>query len=190
MLAKHWPDVPIHTDIRELTGDAVGPVDVICGGFPCQPFSSAAHGNNVAEDLWPWMAGVVEDVRPRWVVAENVTKKAIGNAEHELQQLGYGTWTGSIGAEDCGADHKRARWWLCAYTDHESQFYRAIHAEVAKLPAICRGVWNGSNYARALRVPNGLSNRLDRLRALGNAVVPQVVERIGQAILVAHRRQT
>ncbi|MEO1223338.1 MAG: DNA cytosine methyltransferase [Pseudomonadota bacterium] len=74
VLAKHWPDVPIHDDVRTLDREAVGPVDVIVGGFPCQPFSAAGKRRGTSDDrhLWPEMLRLIAELRPTWVVGENV----------------------------------------------------------------------------------------------------------------------
>src|SRR4029450_2592075 len=74
VLAKHWPDVTRYADIRELDGRTVDPVDVLCGGFPCQPHSLAGKRGGSADerDLWREFARVIREVGPRWVLAENV----------------------------------------------------------------------------------------------------------------------
>lgn len=74
VLQKNFPGVPIHGDIRKLKGSDIGPVDIICGGFPCQPFSVAGKQRGTEDDrhLWPEMLRIVSDVRPTWVVGENV----------------------------------------------------------------------------------------------------------------------
>lgn len=78
VLAKHWPEVPRHDDVRTAVAwwlDRARPaVDVVAGGFPCQPFSNAGHKRGIADERWgwPWMADVVRAVRPRFVVMENV----------------------------------------------------------------------------------------------------------------------
>jgi DNA (cytosine-5)-methyltransferase 1 len=189
VLASHWPGVPIYDDITALTAwqlstDGIA-VDVVCGGFPCQPFSTASRGQCVAEDLWPEMFRIVHAIRPEWVIAENVDKEAIANAAAGLHVIGYGTYFRRISADDAGADHQRNRWWLIAHSDPESKFRGCIDAEVAKLPEVCRGLWGPENYAAAIRVPDGLPTRMDRSRieALGNAVLPQIPEIIGRAIL-------
>jgi DNA (cytosine-5)-methyltransferase 1 len=191
VLAKHWPEVPCYEDVRELTAeklraDGIVP-DVICGGSPCQPFSTASRGRRVATDLWPAMLAVIRDVRPALVILENVAELAIRRACAELD--GYRARPFRIGAHDCGADHQRNRWWACAYANDKSELHRPVNAEVAGLPALCKVVWSAANYARAIRVPDGLPHRVDRLRSLGNAVVPQIPELIGNAILASLQKE-
>jgi len=112
VLAKHWPDVPIYEDVCNTP---VVKCDVVTGGFPCQAFSTAAHGNNNARDFWPEMLSTVKANAPKFVIAENVSKKAIKKASKDLKGIGYETTEIKISAADCGADHQRNRWWLCAY---------------------------------------------------------------------------
>lgn len=191
VLAKHWPEVPCYDDIRALTAarlraDGIA-ADVVCGGFPCQPFSTASRGRRVATDFWPEMHRLAGEVRPSLVIAENVSEAAITRAEDDLRALGYGTHRRRISAADAGADHQRNRWWLCAYADHESELPRRLHEEVGRLPKLCVGLWGAENYARAIRVPDGPADRLDqaRLKSLGNTVLPVVPEVIGRAIYAA-----
>jgi DNA (cytosine-5)-methyltransferase 1 len=192
VLAKHWPKVPIYHDVRELTADrlradGIG-VDVITGGFPCQPFSTASHGNRVAIDLWPEMARLVSELRPRYVIAENVQELPIRRASRTFADLGYRTVSKNIGASDCGADHHRSRWWSCAYADNQGELHSVIDAEVEMLPEVCRGVWGAGNYARAIRVSDGLPNRVDRNKSLGNSIIPFIPQAFGSAILQSMRQ--
>lgn len=188
VLRKHWADVPIFDDVRTISGVRA---DLVCGGFPCQPFSTASRGRRVAVDLWPEMLRVVRDVRPRYVIAENVQEEAIANAALDLNGDGYRTYYRRISGADAGADHQRDRWWVVAYPDAESELRSAIDAEVAKLPALCVGLWGPRNYARAVRVLDGVSNRMDRVVALGNAVLPQIPEALGRAIMsLSHLSQS
>jgi DNA (cytosine-5)-methyltransferase 1 len=185
VLAKHWPDIPIHRDIRELDGKQYrGTVDVVCGGFPCQPFSTAAAGNNPKDTLSSEFGRVIWQVMPRYIIAENTERKAysqefIGG----LRALGFSVYPKYIPAAEAGAPHERGRWWLLAYPNNKSEFCSAIDAKVAELSEVCTGVWGAESYARAVRVSNGLPNRVDRLKGLGNAVVPQIPEMIGRAIM-------
>jgi len=181
VLQKHWKTVPIINDINEI--DYIEGIDLICGGFPCQSFSTAARGRNIKElDLWPSMFKVIWRHMPKWVIAENVTEKAISEASHDLEVLNYNVWTRRISAADCGAPHKRNRWWLCAHANSNSEFHSYINAEVEKLPKLCHDVWFGKNHSRTFRVSNGVPNRLDRVRALGNALVPYIPMSIGLGI--------
>jgi DNA (cytosine-5)-methyltransferase 1 len=76
VLASHWPEVPCYDDIRALTASRLDTdriaVDVVCGGFPCQPHSTASRGRRVADCLWSEMLRVIGEVRPEYVIAENV----------------------------------------------------------------------------------------------------------------------
>ena len=187
VLTKHWPNVSIYKDITNLHSEDISErFDVLCGGFPCQPFSTASHGVITAADLWCDMARLAWQLQPRYVIAENVSEKAIRQAEKDLKLVGdWDVWVKRISAADCGADHKRNRWWLCAYPNNQSQLHSALNAETSMLSELCEGVWGGENYAAALRVSDGLSGRVDRLKQLGNAVVPYIPEAIGRAIMGA-----
>ena len=189
VLAKHWPGIPCYEDIRTITAERLAQdgitADSVCGGFPCHPFSTASRGRRTAVSLWPEYLRVVADIRPRAVIVENVQKQAISLAEHDLRSLGYGCDVRRISASDAGGDHKRDRWWLSAHADDQGQLRGLVDAEVAKLPALCAGLWGPANYAGAVRVPDGLPNRMDRLRCLGNAVIPAIPEALGRAILAA-----
>lgn len=182
VLAKHWPEVPCYNDVHAI--DRIG-CDVVTGGYPCQAFSTAARGHHTAADLWPAMLAIITRESPQFVIAENVSEKAIRRSAREMQSLGYGCYVRRISANDAGADHQRDRWWAIAYSDMHSELSSFINAEVAKLPSLCRGLWGAGNYARAIRILDGVSDRLDRVKALGNAVVPQIPELIGRAILEA-----
>ena len=74
VLKKHWPDVPICDDIFKMNGADYGPIDLITGGFPCQPFSCAGKQRGASDDrfLWPEMLRIIREAQPTWVVGENV----------------------------------------------------------------------------------------------------------------------
>ena len=185
VLKKHWPDVPIHSDIKAL--GYLPSINVICGGFPCQAHSHAARGRNTAPDLWPDMLRVISEIMPQFVIAENVQEKPIQKAKSDLENLAYVVTIKRIGAHEAGADHQRNRWWLCAYPNDESELSLSLDAEVAKLPELCKGVWSQAAYARSIRVSNGLPYRLDRNRSLGNSVLPFIPQSYGNAILKNYR---
>lgn len=186
VLKKHWPDVPIYPDIKTLyyNFSNIGHIDLVCGGFPCQPHSTASRGRRTAECLWGEMWSVIYSLTPSFVLAENVTGSAIKMAEKSLQEMGiYDVSTRRIGAYEAGAPHRRNRWWLSAHADNKSKLSRTVHEKMAVLPSLCSGLWGPENYTRAIRVPDGLPNRVDRFRAVGNAILPQVAFIYGCAII-------
>lgn len=112
------PAFPIHDDIRSFDARPWrGRVDVVCGGFPCQPWSSAGkqRGTDDPRHLWPEMARVVAECRPSLVFAENVSLAAFEEPWRDLRGLGYRVPPAlCLAAADCGAPHLRKRWWLLA----------------------------------------------------------------------------
>lgn len=182
LLKQHWPHATQHHDVRALPAIAC---DMITGGFPCQPFSTASRGRRVATDLWPEMLAAVEANRPSYVIAENVSEPAILVASSAMRAIGFNVTVRNISGHDCGAPHGRSRWWAIAHPHEEGEFQRALNAEVAKLPELCAGLWTPETYSRALRVSDGVSHRVHRVEALGNAVLPQIPQVIGRAILEA-----
>ena len=165
---------PIWDDICTFDGTPwKGTVDLVSGGFPCQAFSSAARGRNIPKkDLWRQMRRVIGEVRPHLVFAENVSEKAILQAQNDLLSDGYNSKYLKLSAKDVGADHERDRFWLLAYTDYYCQLRSTKYAEAQELPKLRNGVWE--TFSGELRVPDGMAFRMDRLKALGNGQVPLV----------------
>lgn len=164
---------PVWGDIRTFDGTQWrGAVDVVSGGFPCQAFSTAARGNNKAEDLWPEMRRVVADVAPWCVFAENVAERAIDHAAGDLEQMDYRTKAIRVSAKDVGGDSLRPRYWLLAYADSHRELLRSLYAEMAVVPRLSPGVW--SRDPGIARVSDGVASRVDRIRASGNGQVPLV----------------
>ena len=119
VLGKHWPDVPIVEDIKSMEGN-YGTIDLITGGFPCQPYSVAGRKLGRADDraLWPEMLRVIGAVRPRWVIGENVAgivKMELEAVCASLEVEGYAVWPVIIPACSVGAPHRRDRVWILAH---------------------------------------------------------------------------
>lgn len=171
---RHINPFPIWDDICTFDGRPWnGTVDLVSGGFPCQAFSSAARGRNIAEkDLWGEMYRVIREVCPRVVFAENVSERAILQAEKDLLGLGYNCKHIKLSAKDLGADHERCRFWLLAYTNNYGELCRTEYAKAQVLQELRGGVWE--TFPRELRVSDGVAYRLDRFKAVGNGQVPIV----------------
>ena len=183
VLKKHWPDIPIHSDISSLNGEHLkGKIDVITGGFPCQAHSTAARGHNTARDWWPEMARVVSEVQPKYVIAENVQRKPIAKAADFFCSLGMQCDVFNIPASAIGADHERSRWWAVAHPYKNSKLPSFVHAEASRMCSLRESIWGAENYRSAVCLSDGLPRRLDEIRAYGNAVLPQIPEIIGRAI--------
>jgi DNA (cytosine-5)-methyltransferase 1 len=224
VLRKHWPDTPIYRDIKKLTAeqlraDRIFP-DVICGGYPCQPFSVA--GKQLAEQderhLFPEVLRLVQSIRPRWCIFENVSghvKLGFDQVASSLEDEGYSVWPFIIPACAVDAPHRRDRLWIVAHTRNKpgwDSFQRGAGAgstpeamantdsfglqgcaqeqisRVGNIQEQSQG--SGTNFgdgwpveSRVGRVANGIPNRAHRIKTLGNAVVPQIPEIIGQTIM-------
>jgi DNA (cytosine-5)-methyltransferase 1 len=121
VLAKHWPGVPNHGDITKIDFTQVEPVDMLCGGFPCQDISNAGKRKGIGGErsgLWSEYARAIGELRPRYVVVENVAALLVRGLERvlgDLAALGYDAeWT-VLSAADVGAPHLRERLWITAY---------------------------------------------------------------------------
>ena len=138
VLAHHWPTLPIHSDITELNGyEYRGSVELVCGGFPCQPFSVAGKQLGKEDDraLWPEMLRVIREVAPRWVIGENVSgiiPMELDQVLSDLEGEGYTCWTFVLPACAVDAHHRRDRVWIVAYSDSNSEPDVAINAETPR----------------------------------------------------------
>jgi DNA (cytosine-5)-methyltransferase 1 len=229
VLAKHWPNVRQYEDVRTLTADTLArdgiAVDVICGGFPCQDISLAGKGAGIEGErsgLWSEYARLVGELRPQFVIVENVAAllgRGLDRVLGDLAALGFDAEWHCIPAIYVGAPHRRDRLWLVANArseQHESDCPSIGRAPASKLshsdadnrnrngwPGHVQMGWGWSASQIASdsfadrnewtsepslgRVAYGIPDRLERLAALGNAVVPQIPELIGRALLDARR---
>ena len=234
VLRKHWPDTPIFSDIHELSKDVIRnagintAVDIIYGGFPCQPFSVAGNkkGKDDTRYLWPEFSRLVEEFRPRWVVAENVPgilRIAADDVCSDLERQDYDVGIFDFEAAAVGAKHRRERIFFVAHsrcTLRQGSFeqgtlqneitggtsHKPERPDCILVPdtgctrckwSIACGLQEKQSaiglYGRwepepcVDRVANGIPNRVDRLRALGNAVVPQQAYPVFKAIMDAEQ---
>jgi len=176
--------------------DEYGAPDVICGGFPCQPFSVAGkrRGTDDERDMWPEFIRVVRELCPQWVVAENVggaIESTLERCAVDLEAEGYEVAPVVLPALAVGAEHRRDRLFIVANNSRGGmERMRAERNGIARpldfplLPVRdSNGQWQVEpDFCRAT---DGLSGRVDRLRCLGNAIVPQIAEIIGRAIVRA-----
>ena len=194
VLKKHWPNVPIHDDITTFQPQ-MGSADVVCGGFPCQDISHAGKQAGIRQGtrsgLFYQLMRVIRLVRPTFVVLENVSAildNGLDTVLGELASAGFDAEWSCIPASAVGACHQRDRWWLVAYPNksrlegpreklelysrsskastswgHQPQMRESDWQRFESQPLLCGG-------------DDGLSRRVDRLKALGNAVVPAVAE--------------
>lgn len=227
VLEKHWPGLPRWRDIRTLTGGSfyeqtgLRTVTVLSGGFPCQPFSVAGKRRGKEDDryLWPEMLRVIQEIRPAWVVGENVAgivSLAIDEVLSDLESIGYACQALVIPACAVDAPHRRDRVIIvshaygtglqgrkfCETSDAgrpEESYGSASKcgetvadtksAECAGCGTETRGWWSKSGCGgwwpaepNVGRVANGVPHRVDRLKCLGNAVVPQQFYPVFKAI--------
>lgn len=197
VLAKHWPGVRCFDDVTTLTGSDIDePVDLITGGFPCQPYSLAGKqlGRDDDRHLWPEYRRLIKELWPTWVVGENVVgivNLELDNVLADLEGLGYAARPFDIPAAAVGAHHERRR--IAIVANHrekraERHLKEAIHRQSA-----LQGGKDGRRFAPLLRrsdLPypgicrslNGIPNGLDRVGACGNAVMPQHFYPIFKAI--------
>jgi DNA (cytosine-5)-methyltransferase 1 len=240
VLRKHWPQVWLYEDVRTLTAkrlkqDGVGQIDLIAGGFPCQDISTAGKGAGIEgsrSGLWSEYFRLIREIRPRWVIAENVPALRSRGADRvlsDLESAGYTVRPLVVGAVHAGAPHRRQRAWIVANAassrqpfsirekqsedafqcdSHVADANIAIHGHVAGSMGAATSTkvkagnsssvqsrsgigieWKGKGPQPGIRrVANGVPSRVDRLRCLGNAVVPQVVAMIGSVVLEADRQ--
>lgn len=229
VLRKHWPNVPIYEDIRELTAGQLRAdgilVDIICGGFPCQDISVAGKSagiNGADSGLWSEYARLIRELRPNWIVIENSPRLRTLGADRvlsDLEEYGYAYTPIVVGAVHAGSPQIRKRAWIIAYpaSDRRGQGWprrsapsspRLQNQPHGNDPADVhcgelrqQSRWSGGKSGTETLVPSisdtwqdgpfdgepvddGLPEDVDAaIKAYGNAVVPQIPEIIGRAIM-------
>ena len=276
VLKKHWPEVINHGNIKDINWGTVQRPDIVCGGYPCQPFSTAGKrkGTDDPRHLWPWVRDAISALQPKYAILENVRGHlSMGGLQviGELAQIGYDAEWRVVSAAGMGAPHRRDRIiivahpseLLCNGSDNNARISvgskaiselkdsggsaRMANSNSQGSQGSCRvqesktqlggldlfgtnkgrssidgvsndvsewdgeyrlprntptqgGIWRNNGRRKEAydgwqwwesepdvgRVAYGISNRVDRLRGLGNAVVPQVAEYIGRLVMAAH----
>ena len=206
VLARHWPTAKIYDDVRNIKKDNVAPVDVIMAGFPCQDISSAGLQRGIYEgeksSLWWEVWRIARDLRPRVLVLENVANiLRLGGSDvvGSLTEIGYNAEWSIISARERGACHLRERWFCVAYTKSRPSSHRDTIIEAKEdREAWSNSIEFGQQYPQGLqstfwqrhphpsafcRVDDGIPNRSHRLKALGNAIVPQCSQYVFECII-------
>jgi DNA (cytosine-5)-methyltransferase 1 len=213
VLAKHWPNVRRHDDVRTWPQPDTERVDVIAGGFPCQDISYAGKGAGLTGErsgLFYEVARIVREMGPRFVVLENVSAlltRGMGDVLGTLASLGFNAEWECLPAAAFGAPHGRDRVFVLACNTNSNNVCEVGECSRERKKAAADGSLQGKG-SRILpfsdttrpgwrgcwehepavgRVADGVSHRVDRLRGLGNAVVPQVAEFIGRMIVEAEQ---
>lgn len=209
VLEKRFPNVPKYGDIRSITNGHLPKVDILCGGFPCQPFSVAGHRRGAEDDraLWKEMLRIIKDTKPTWAIGENVPgiiSMELDNIVDDLENAGYETQTLVIPACAVGAQHIRSRVWILAHTNQDCKSGSTKHDKKAALSSDTdsigqpgQGTASSTSYSTQIgdweaygslddrawrryieagvcRGTDGIPHGMDRLRGLGNAIVPHV----------------
>lgn len=216
VLAARWPGKPIYRDIRDIDANTVESVDVLAGGFPCQDVSSAGKRKGVTKGtrsgLWYEFRRVICDLRPKYVLIENVKgllSKGIDQVCAGLAEIGYDAEWEVLPAPLFGAPHLRERLFIVAYP-HSSRSVGTprIFTENAgdlgdHFQLDGEALWNGIRINRSgpvsdwlalsgssvRRVDDGSADALDRLKCLGNGIIPQQSQYVGSLILAAMKRE-
>lgn len=204
ILKKHWPETPISVDVRTLKGTEYGAIDVVCGGFPCTDISRAGKMAGLAGErsgLWGEMRRIIGEAKPRFVLIENVARlcaDGLYTVLTDLDSLGFdaewhcipGFAVGSpqvrdrvyVVAYSRALGHRRPGWvgrWLCGAEEARRHGWQGEPQSDVQL-------WTEPSLDRvAYGVPGGV----DGCRKLGNAVIPQIPELLGRAILATYNAQ-
>jgi len=200
VLQKHWPDVPKWEDVNTLDIRDLPHADIISAGYPCQPFSVAGRRQGEKDDrhIWPRVREIIAQKRPTWSLLENVAghiSLGLDDVLADLENEGYAARPFIIPATSVDARHIRKRVWILARNMGDANSERRardqgrqhqVTADADKQVAARSTPKHGSKWPTEPnmgRVAYGIPNRVDRIAALGNAVVPQIVTAIGTTIL-------
>lgn len=195
VLRKNFPNVPIHDNVKTLNGNEYGPIDIITGGYPCQPFSLAGKRSGANDDrhLWPEVFRITRSIKPRWLLLENVVghiTMGLDNVLTDLDSIGYTSQPFIIPACAVGNWHRRDRVWIIAHDSRQHlQEPQVVDAETllselggtADEARLRVAEWE-ADQPSMVRVAHGIPHWVDRARGLGNAIVPQVAAVILDAI--------
>jgi DNA (cytosine-5)-methyltransferase 1 len=196
VLAKHWPKVPCYHDIKDLTLERLSSdgivVDVMSAGFPCQDISICGKGAGISGDrssLWSEAFRLCREIRPKYFIAENskfIRSRGLEVVLSDLSQIGYDAEWHCIPASSAGARHFRDRCWIVAHPSEVGPlgWWRGWPGSQEEYARLGSGeLWQRRSEPLPMGVLNGVPDRVDRIGALGNAVVPDIPELIGLAIL-------
>jgi hypothetical protein len=177
-------EFPIYGDLTQLDGKQFkGTFDVLCGGFPCQAFSHAAHGKNIAsKNLWGEMFRFAQQSSAPIVFGENVTLKALTKAKDDLESIGYKVELCGLSCGELGGDHRRKRFWLLAVKD--MRVFKDLASQVTKLPKLKASGWTKS--PNMVGHPVEVTNRREQLKAIGNAQSPYVAATVFRILVNRH----
>lgn len=199
ILAKRWPRAKRFDDVRAVGARLLNKVYALCGGFPCQDVSQAARGRNSGLDgersgLWYEYLRIVDELRPQWVVVENVASgkaRWLPEVRRGLFVHGYDSTAIELGAVDVGANHTRKRVFVVAYPYKDGKSTFTVDAEAYFVSPNAATMWNGwKAEPDSFRMDDGLPAGLDRVEALGDSVVPQCAEVIGRLIVANIERNS
>ena len=191
VLARHWPKAKIYDDVRNLDGKQYEGTELLTGGFPCQDISASGEGAGLDGErsgLWRELARLVGEVRPRYLIVENVaalTFRGLGRVLGDLAEMGYDAEWMCIPANAVCAPHRRERIWIAAYPNGQRRGKPPLGQTTLRLleRVSQKDIWlpfvAGSPICG---MDDGIPQRVDRLRGLGNAIVPQVAWIILQAL--------
>ena len=207
ILNKHWPDVPIHDDVRTLDAKPYrGSIDVVCGGFPCQDLSSAGKRkgfNGERSSLYTEMLRIIGECGPRYAIFENVTDLLIGESGrwfgqflYDLAKVGYDAEWHCISGSAVGTAHHRDRVWVIAYPHcperkgldfQKSSFTYSEESRGREFARAVDAAIPADDYTRNRphfdEIPEELELVRGDLKGYGNAVIPDIPEIIGRAIM-------